>query len=648
MSQTETTSAANAPNHPRSRLQRYATLAGVSAWDAVAGAAAMYGAIVLRYLFEPAGHPPGGVEWVASGLFAMACLLVLPLMGLHRGLWRHTTLADAGRLFQGIVLAHLVFLPALFLITRLADFPRSALLISTLAMAALTLGPRLAATAWRSGDLRALFRIEDRGAPAGVLVGGAELMAEVLRREMRRAGGPSFRFRALIEPGGAYKGRALVGVPVFGGLDALEDAVRRAGRDGESVRIVLADSDADPELIAECARVAGRLGATLSRSRAREGEAAFTTVEAADLLSRTPRHLSRAGARGLIAGKRVLVTGAGGAIGSELTRQAARLDPARLILLDSAESHLYEIDLALKAMPDAPDWRAVLGDVRDSDRLSAVFEAERPEVILHAAALKHVPLMEVNGAEAVLTNVFGTQNVVDAAAETGSEVVVLVSTDKAVDPVSVMGATKRAAELYLAAAAETLAAPRLCAVRFGNVLASTGSVVPLFERQISEGGPVTVTHPETTRYFMTREEAASLVLEAGAQTASDAREDGRIFLLDMGEPVPIARLARQLIRLRGMEPGRDIEIDYMGLRPGEKLHEALTHAFEDTRPSGTDGVLRVTGPRPGMQALAPALTRLKAAALARDEEAVRQGLEDVLALGWPDGVRSMVERLSAG
>ncbi|MEO1038987.1 MAG: polysaccharide biosynthesis protein [Pseudomonadota bacterium] len=648
MSNSDQRQPANGPADSRSPLQRYATLLGVSAWDALAGAAAMYGAIVVRYLFEPSGHPPGGVEWVASGLFAIACLLVLPLMGLHRGLWRHTTLADAGRLFQGIVLAHLVFLPALFLFTRLQDFPRSALLMSTLAMVVATLGPRLAATAWRSGDLRALFRIEDRKTPAAVLVGGAERMAEVLRREMRRSGGPSFRFRALIEPGGAYRGRALLGVPVLGGMEALEDAARRVARDGETVRIVLAEADPPSELIAECARVAGRVGATLSRSRAREGGAPFTAVEAADLLSRTPRHLSRAGARKLIAGKRVLVTGAGGAIGSELTRQAAQLDPERLILLDSAESHLYEIDMALKATPDAPDWRAVLGDVRDVERLKAVFAQERPEVILHAAALKHVPLMEVNGAEAVLTNVFGTQNVVDAAALSGCEVVVLISTDKAVDPVSIMGATKRAAELYLAAAAQDLPAPRLCAVRFGNVLASTGSVVPLFERQISEGGPVTVTDPDTTRYFMTLEEAASLVLEAGAQTAEDAREDGRLFLLDMGQPVPIARLARQLIRLRGMEPGRDIGVEYMGLRPGEKLHEALTHAFEDTRPSATDGVLRVSGPRPQMEALRPALERLKTAALARDEAGVRSGLDEILALGWPAGVQSMAERLSAG
>ncbi len=648
MSENERSRAANAVRRP-GRFERYATLVTASAWDAAAGGAAMFAAIVMRYLFEPSGEPPGPVEWVASGLFALTCLSVLPAMGLHRGLWRHTTLNDVGRLIQGVVLAHLVFLPILFLITRLDDFPRTSLLLSIPLMAALTIGPRLAATAWRSGDIRALFRLENRDAPPAVLVGDAEDLATVLREQLRRSGGPSFRFRALIAPGGEFEGRALLGVPVLGGLDSLDEAVRRAARDGEAVRIVLAASDPDRDLIAECARVAGRTGATLSRSRTREGGEPFTTVEAADLLARTPRRLDRAGARRLISGKRVLVTGAGGAIGSELARQAARLNPEHLILLDAAESHLYEIDLQMAAMGEAaPSWRAVLGDVRDAERLAAMFAEERPEVILHAAALKHVPLMEVNGSEAALTNVFGTQNVVEAAAQAGSEVVVLISTDKAVDPANVMGATKRAAELYLCAAAKTLPSPRLCAVRFGNVLASTGSVVPLFERQIAQGGPVTVTHPETTRFFMTIEEAAGLVLEAGAQTATDASDDGRLFLLDMGEPVPIARLARQLIRLRGKEPGRDVELRYTGLRPGEKLHEALTHAFETTRASATDGVLRVDGPAPDMEALAPALAALRACALQRDDHGVREGLDALLGIGWPADVRPLSTRLSAG
>ncbi|PWE18160.1 polysaccharide biosynthesis protein [Marinicauda salina] len=627
-------------------LTRRAGPAAILTYDAVAGAAAMFFSVVARYLFEPGGVAPGAVEWTAAGLFLPVCIVTFFIAGLHRGLWRHTSINDVGRIVQAVVAAHLVFLPIFFLATRLADFPRSSFLISAPVLLVLMLAPRLAVSAWRSGDLRALLRLENQSAPLAVLVGSEARLAEVLREQFRRSGGPVFRARALIELNSDYAGRALLGVPVAGGLEALEDAVRRLSRGAaQPVRIVITDPDPTAELIDLCARVAGRTGAALTRAKSADGARAFTQVEAADLLARPPRALSRDGARALVTGKRVLVTGAGGAIGSELTRQVAHLSPERLILLDSAESHLYEIDMELASWAGSPFRRPVLGDVRDPECLAAVFEREKPDVILHAAALKHVPLMEANASEAALTNVFGLENVVEAAAAAGSEVVVFISTDKAVDPAGVMGATKRAAELYLSAARDIHPELRLSAVRFGNVLASTGSVVPLFERQIAGGGPVTVTHREATRYFMTVQEAAGLVLEAGARTAGDP--SGGLFLLDMGEPVPIARLARQLIRLRGMEPGRDIRIEETGLRPGEKLHETLVHAFETTTPSDTAGVLQVAGPACPMAALGPALDRLRAAAEARDEEAVREALLEVVKLGWPEGVRPIASRLSA-
>ncbi len=643
----------NRPSQQARTTGRLSVLGAVLAWDVLAGAAAMYLSITLRYLFEPVGAPPGTVEWTATGLFAVCSAGVFIATGLPRTLWRHTGFPEAAQVVQAVIAAHLVFLPVFFMITRLADFPRSSLLISGPLMVAAMLAPRLAATAWRSGDIRALFRLEDRTLPAAVLVGPLPKLAEVLRDQTRRETGPVFRIKALIDTSGSAPGRALLGVPVAGDVDALQSAVERvkAVEAGRQVRIVIAEPDPDTGLIAACAKVAGRTGSALSRARSADGARAFTAVEASDLLSRAPRTLSRTGARALLKGKRVLVTGAGGAIGSELVRQAAALGPARLVLFDSCEANLYEIDRELCGLDAKPDWRPVLGDVRDIVRLRDVFAEEQPQIVLHAAALKHVPLMEDNAAETVLTNVFGTRNVVVAADETGAELVALVSTDKAVDPANVMGASKRAAELYMSAANGQVG-PRLCAVRFGNVLASTGSVVPLFERQIEAGGPVTVTHPETTRYFMTVEEAAGLVLEAGARTLLDApgeaSQGGALYLLDMGEPVPIARLARQLIRLRGKEPGRDIEVRYIGLRRGETLHESLTHAFETTRPTPTEGVLRVGGPRPDAAALDVALNHLREAADARDEAAVRKRLEQIIALGWPKDVVSVGGRLSAG
>jgi FlaA1/EpsC-like NDP-sugar epimerase len=341
------------------------------------------------------------------------------------------------------------------------------------------------------------------------------------------------------------------------------------------------------------------------------------------------------------------VTGAGGTIGSELVRQAAALRPERLILLDSAEPNLYEIDMVLQTMADAPSWRSVLGDIKDRKGLDVLMEEERPEVVLHAAALKHVPLMEGNVSETVRTNLMGTRNVVEAAAAADVEAVVSISTDKAVDPSSIMGASKRAVELYLAAAADKVEPMKLASVRFGNVLGSAGSVVPLFERQIAEGGPVTVTDSDTTRYFMTVEEAAGLVLEAGAQAGAVGLSGGDIFLLDMGEPVLISRLARQLIRLRGLEPERDVKIVFTGLRPGEKLHESLTHAFENVSPAGPPGVMRIETPDLDLTRVESALEQLIAAAQRRDDDQVRNRLNLVIEAGWPEGVTAISQTLPA-
>ncbi|MGH7177841.1 MAG: UDP-N-acetylglucosamine 4,6-dehydratase family protein [Tepidisphaeraceae bacterium] len=356
-------------------------------------------------------------------------------------------------------------------------------------------------------------------------------------------------------------------------------------------------------------RVIRRAISALVKARAASGAA---PADLSALLGRKPVNLDTPELQRFLAGKRVLVTGAGGSIGSEICRQTMRFCPGRLILLDRAENSLFEIDRELAHRWVGAPLAPVVADVCDPSRIQRVFADHEPQVIFHAAAHKHVPMMEHNPGEAVKNNVLGTKTVADAAASCGVSAFVLISTDKAVNPTSVMGATKRAAELYVQSMQKgrehwprrqggALAprhpplAPRFLTVRFGNVLGSSGSVVPIFVRQIAAGGPVTVTHPEMKRYFMTIPEASQLVMQAGA-----IGRGGEIFVLDMGRPVAILDLAREMIRRSGLRAGRDIEIEFTGVRPGEKLDEELARDDEQTAPTSHEQirVLRMPIPSP--------------------------------------------------
>jgi O-antigen biosynthesis protein WbqV len=336
-----------------------------------------------------------------------------------------------------------------------------------------------------------------------------------------------------------------------------------------------------------------------------------------DLLGRPQTVLDRDRMREMIVGKRVLVTGAGGTIGSELARQIADYGPAQLTLLDHSEYALYSVDLEISERKPDLRRRSILADVRDRARVMAVMAEEVPELVFHAAALKHVPVVETHPVEGVLTNVVGTRNVAEACTAAGVSAMVLISTDKAVNPSSVMGATKRLAECacqWLNAESAT----RYVTVRFGNVLGSTGSVVPLFQRQLAAGGPLTVTHPEVTRYFMTVREAVELVLEATVLGLEDEGQGERIYVLDMGEPVRITDLARQMIRLAGLRPDADVKITFTGLRPGEKLNEELFHTAETLAPTRYSGIQLAATRTVDAATLARGLGELEAAARARD------------------------------
>lgn len=623
---------ASAPARPNGRW----SMLWVALFDVAAGAASMWAAIHVRYLFEDHSVSPLVVLQSVS-VFALSCAVVFPLQGLHRGVWRYTALNDAARIVRAIGLANLIFLPVLFLINRLNEFPRTSILIEIPILLGLLLGARMIVAAWQTQGLRAALQFEDRTKPAAILVGSESELDEALRDLARRNGTAPFRPKGLVETVSTLKGRAIRGVPVIGGLDALPDALKRLREaENDTPRVVLAASQPEAKLVNSLIRTAATSGAKLSRSRPGRGPDAFSPIEAADLLNRPPRAPDLEPARPLIEGQRVLVTGAGGTIGSELARLAAELKPERLVLFDASEANLYEIDLEFAARTDGVNYRAALGDVRDRDRLDQVFREERPSVVLHAAALKHVPLSEINPSEAARTNVFGTVQTIEAAKAHGVGIVALISTDKAVEPANIMGATKRAAELYARAAATPENGTRVCVVRFGNVLGSTGSVAPLFERQIEAGGPVTVTDPEATRYFMTVEEASGLVLAAAAQTAADESLNGALYVFDMGEPVSILRLARQLIRLRGQDPDQPGAVSIIGLRPGEKRHELLVYPFEQTAPTSIDGVWSVNGPAPDATRVDDALGKLLAAAEKRDVDAVKSALDEACSL-YPEG-----------
>lgn len=610
----------------------WSTVLAVSIYDLLAAAVSMWLAVTIRYYYHENTADPG-VVLRSVAVFTMACAIVFPLQSLHKGVWRYTALNDAVRIMRAVGLANLVFLPVLFLLNRLDGFPRTSILIEIPILIGLLLGARVIVAAWRTGGLPTAFRFEDRMKPAAIFVGNEADLDDALRDLARRNGSAPFRAKGLVVLDTPLAGRAIRGVQIIGGLEDIPAAINRLSAvEKLPPRLVLAGERIDIDTVNGLIRIASATGAKLSRARPGKGPGAFSPVETADLLNRPPRTPDLEPAREMIEGKRVLVTGAGGTIGSQLVRLSAQLSPEKLILLDASETNLYEIDLEMRRKGAGVNWRAVLADVRDPERLDTVFGEEKPHVVLHAAALKHVPMSELNPGEAVRTNVLGTSLTIGAARKHGAEVLALISTDKAVEPSNVMGTTKRAAELLAQAEAEQQNGMRICVVRFGNVLGSSGSVVPLFEHQIETGQSVTVTDPEATRYFMTVSEASGLVLSAASLTAADPERNGALYVFDMGEPVSILRLARQLLRLRGLDPDAPGAINVIGLRPGEKRHESLIYGFEETSSTEIGSIRCVNGGKIPSECSEGILADLLKSARLNDLEQMQASLEQIAAL----------------
>jgi FlaA1/EpsC-like NDP-sugar epimerase len=468
-----------------------------------------------------------------------------------------------------------------------------------------------------------------RGSRTGrnLLIIGVGTTTDRVCRELVYDPESDYRPVAIIDPDRTHVGGRLHGVPIVGGIESLENAITRYGVE----EILIAVHEASPDLlrriVAECEKTRVAFKQLPSLADLMAGKVTVSQlrpVEIEDLLGRPEVELSLNVGQNYLRGECVLVTGAGGSIGSELCRQIRQYGPSRLILLGRGENSIYEIANELGFRFDSHEIELVIADIRDERRVERIFGQFRPTVVYHAAAHKHVPLMELHPEEAVTNNIFGTEIVARMSDRFGAKLFILISTDKAVRPTNVMGASKRVAEM---AVREIARASRTCflTVRFGNVLGSRGSVVPLFRKQIAAGGPVTVTHPEATRYCMTIPEAVSLVIQTGA-----LRDRGSLFLLDMGQPVKVLDLARNLITLSGLEPDVDIPIRFTGLRPGEKLHEELLTSGEGVQRTEVGKVFVTQPEQVHPELLRRSLEALRRAAAASDTATIRSTFKELV------------------
>jgi FlaA1/EpsC-like NDP-sugar epimerase len=490
--------------------------------------------------------------------------------GLYRGIWRFASLPDLTRIMQSVLFGSLLTYFILFIWIRMEGIPRSTLVLYPILLMGGLAGTRLLYR-WLKDRRLSLASAEGKR----VLILGAGKAGELLVRDILNS--DKYIPVGFLDDEKKKKGCDIRGIPVLGDFSSLSQLIPELSIDEVFIAMPSASSDVLQTMVKNCADLHIRCRTVPSLEELDHQDpnvGSLRNIRLEDLLGRDEISLKDDVVARFIQGKQVMVTGAGGSIGSELCRQLLSYNPDRLILLDHAEFNLYQIDHELQGMNNYRCCKAVLGDIRDHERMEWIFSKFKPDIVFNAAAYKHVPLVEANPEEGIKTNVLGTCMLADLAAQHACEHFIQVSTDKAVNPANVMGATKRMAEIYcqnLNKRCDTA----FITTRFGNVLGSAGSVVPLFKKQIESGGPVTVTHKDITRYFMTIPEAVSLILQAA--TMGDG---GEIFVLDMGEPVKIKDMAEQMIRLAGLVPNKDIDIIYTGLRPGEKLFEELFHEAE--------------------------------------------------------------------
>lgn len=561
--------------------------------------AAWFLAHALRFNFE--AIPPISHQAAVDALLPLWVIQVVAyrIVGLHRGMWRFASIPDLMRIFQSVVVGCGLLLLTLFLINRLAGIPRSITPIYALLLIFMLGGARLMVR-WLKSEP---FTMTESGVLTRVLIVGAGRAAEGLIRELRRGGigqGAAYRPVAIVDDRKEKQGQELHGVRVVGNCDDIPDVVRKYDVELIIIAVPSANGKDMRRLLSLCEGTACQIRVLPGLSDVVAGRLsvdALRAVSLEDLLGREQVVLDEQGIQQEMQGKVLLVSGGGGSIGAELCRQIADYLPSLLVIVEHSEFALFTIEQELRLRCPAVSIVPILLDVRDKMALEAVFVQYQPQIVLHAAAYKHVPMLETQLRQAVSNNIIGTYTIASIAAEYAVEKFLLVSSDKAVRPCNVMGATKRVAELIcqsfnaLSQALEKSSKPtQFIIVRFGNVLDSAGSVIPTFRRQLEAGGPLTVTHPDITRFFMTIPEAVQLMLQA-----LTIGEGGELFVLDMGEPIKIRFLAEQMIRLAGKRVGEDIDIQYIGLRPGEKLYEELFYEEETLMPTQHAKIFRSQG-----------------------------------------------------
>jgi len=600
--------------------------------DIVATAAAIALTFLMR--FEDEGLAPRlhGLK-IFLPLFLIYAAVVYFIFGLHRNKWRFTSVPDLYNLFRAstvlavslLVLDYVLLAPNFF---GTFFFGKITILLYWFLQMFFLGGLRVVYRYFHYR--RTIQRVKIADATPTLILGRAA-DAEVLLRSIESGAVKKIWPVGVLSPSNADRGQSIRGIPVLGDIDDLERIISDfQGRGDRVTRLVLAQSALSPEARPEAILIRARkLGLSMSQLPSLESggmAAQLTPVAVEDLLLRPSVKIDYRRLEDLVSGKAIMVTGGGGSIGAEICDRIITFGAARLLVIEHSEPALHAVLESLRGKQSEAEISGRIADVRDRERIMSLAGHFKPDIVFHAAALKHVPLLEQDWDEGIKTNVFGSINVADAAAAAGAIAMVMISTDKAIEPVSVLGATKRLAEMYCQALDDESsrragARPmRLISVRFGNVLASNGSVVPKFKAQIEAGGPITVTHPDMVRYFMTIREACDLVITAASHALGRLNGDVSVYVLNMGQPVKIVDLAERIVRLSGLEPGRDIQIAFTGIRPGERLNEILFAREEETVDIGIPGIVAAKPVRPSLEAIRAWIATLERG-LARGERA---------------------------
>ena len=584
---------------------------------------------VCAYLLRYDGRLPDG-EWqliihMLPYLVAMK-LACFALFGLYRGMWRYTSMEDLKRVVKVTVVSSLILVLAVLYVYRFTGYSRGIFVIDWLLTILFVGGVRIGVRLFLTNNIASFWMLAKKGPiDKRMLIIGAGAAGEKAIREILENPGLKFKPVGFLDDDPEKQGKAIHGVLILGSVDEIDQL--REDFDEILIAIPSAKGEQMRRIVKFCEETGKRFRTMPSIGELIDGKVsvkALREVRIEDILGREEVHLEKDLLRRLYNNKRILITGAGGSIGSELVRQVCQYRPGVLGLLDFSEFNLFQIDMMCRQhFPDL-QMKTYLTDIRDLRAVRQTIGDFKPEVIFHAAAYKHVPLQEIHPRETVYNNVVGTRNLALTATESSVERFVLVSTDKAVRPTNVMGAAKRVAEMFLASLNDQ-SQTRFVSVRFGNVLGSSGSVIPIFQQQISQGKPVTVTHPEVTRYFMSIPEAAQLILQAGAMG-----QGGEVFILDMGKPVKIVDMARDVIRLHGFEPDRDIPIEFIGLRPGEKLYEELITVGEGIMPTSHQKIKVIQGNHGDIKVLSNMIDELIAVADTYDAEAIKRELRKIV------------------